>query len=193
MSLTPAASRRSLLAAGLGLAVAPSAVAASAGKEAPRAPGAADFDFLLGAWTVRHRRLKHRLAGRTDWVEFPGTLDVRGILAGQGDVDQNVLDDPAGRYLATSLRIFNAAAGAWSIYWIDARAPGLDPPVVGRFEGRLGRFYNDDTLAGRPIRVRFTYEDLGPGRAQWTQAFSPDKGASWETNWTMDFTRAAPV
>jgi hypothetical protein len=25
--------------------------------------------------------------------------------------------------------------------------------------------------------------------ARWEQAFSLDKGASWETNWIMDFTR----
>ena len=155
----------------------------------PRPPGAEGFDFLLGSWTVRHRKLSARLRGSADWVEFPGTLDVRAILGGLGDIDENVLEDPAGRVLATSLRVFDAKSGDWSIYWIDARAPGLDPPLVGRFEGRVGHFYNDDVFEGRPVRVRFIYEDLGPRQARWSQAFSPDHGATWETNWTMDFTR----
>ena len=35
----------------------------------------------------------------------------------------------------------------------------------------------------------FTYENLGPVRARWAQAFSPDSGRSWETNWIMEFSR----
>src|SRR4051794_17039770 len=58
------------------------------------------FDFLIGRWNVVHRRLKQRLAGSSDWEEFPGTLDVRPILKGLGNVDQNVIEAPAGRYLA---------------------------------------------------------------------------------------------
>ena len=71
-----------------------------------------------------------------------------------------------------------------------AASEGIDKPVVGSFSGTVGQFYNDDVLGGRPIRVRFTYRDLGPDRACWDQAFSPDMGRSWEVNWTMDFARA---
>jgi len=158
--------------------------AVPAGTAGPRG-----FDFLIGRWTVKHRRLKARLAGCREWTEFPGTLDVRPILHGLGNVDENVLDDPAGPYLATSLRVFDRITGLWSIYWVDGRSEGIDKPVVGSFSGTVGQFYNDDVLGGRPIRVRFTYRDLGPDRACWDQAFSPDMGRSWEVNWTMDFAR----
>jgi hypothetical protein len=144
------------------------------------------FDFLLGSWTVKHRKLKDRLKGSTEWIEFPGTLDVFP-LRGIGNADENLLEDPAGAYRATSLRIFNGGAGLWSIYWIDGRDPKLDAPVVGRFEGRKGTFLGDDQFAGRPIKIRFTYEDLTEGSAQWTQAFSADQGRTWEVNWVMDF------
>lgn len=150
---------------------------------------ATGFDFLLGRWTVRHRRLKARLASSREWDEFPGTLDVRPILHGLGNVDENVLEDPSGAYLATSLRVFDRRTGLWSIYWIDGRGEGIDKPVVGSFKGRVGEFYNDDEFGGRPIKVRFTYRDLGPELASWDQAFSPDNGRSWEVNWTMQFTR----
>lgn len=179
--------RRAVIATG-------STVAAAAMMPSPllagtRSPGAEGFDFLLGEWQVLHRKLRTRLEGSSDWYSFPGTLAVRPILAGGGNVDENVLEDPAGRYLATSLRVFDPKARRWSVYWIDGRSTGIEKPVIGRFAGRIGRFYNDDEFRGRPIRVRFTYEDLGPGRARWEQAFSPDKGRSWEPNWTMDFTR----
>ena len=32
-----------------------------------------DWDFLIGRWNVKHRRLKARLAGSTEWEEFNGT------------------------------------------------------------------------------------------------------------------------
>ena len=156
----------------------------------PRRPAGSDgFDFLLGRWTVRHRRLAERLKGSSDWIEFPGTLDVDPILGGAGDIDRNVLEDPKGHYLATSLRIFDPHKALWSIYWIDGRAASVANPLVGKFDGRVGHFYNDDELGGRPIRVRFMYEDLERSAARWSQAFSADAGTSWEVNWTMDFTR----
>ena len=151
------------------------------------------FDFLMGQWRVRHRKRRERLKGNDDWFEFPGTLDVRPILAGAGNIDLNDLDDPGGRYQATSLRLFDASRDLWSIYWIDGRTAGIDKPVVGVFDGPVGQFYGDDSFDGQPIRVRFTYEDLGPQDARWSQAFSPDGGASWETNWIMEFTRMKPA
>jgi len=119
-------------------------------------------------------------------------LVVQPILGGLGNIDENVLQDPGGRYLATSLRLFDPRTGSWSIRWIDGRQDGIDVPLVGRFDGRLGSFYADDEFEGRPIRIRFTYEDRPSGTAFWTQAFSPDGGRSWELNWTMLFTRAPP-
>lgn len=172
-------------------ALAAAAALPEAAHGAARPAGAAGFDFLHGDWTVRHRKLAKRLAGSDTWFDFDGTLSVRPILGGLGNVDDNVLDDPNGRYLATSLRLFDPKARTWTIWWLDGRNPAVETPVVGVFSGRQGAFFADDAWEGRPIRVRFTYEDQAPGRAQWTQAFSADGGASFETNWIMDFTRKA--
>ena len=43
---------------------------------------------------------------------------------------------------------------------------------------------------GRPIRVRYRWTVLGDDACRWDQAFSTDKGGTWETNWIADFTRA---
>lgn len=153
---------------------------------------AAGFDFLHGRWDVRHNKLRERLAGCRDWYDFPGTLDVAPILSGIGNFDENGLADPAGAYEAHSLRLYSPTADRWSVWWLDARDPGagLGPPVVGRFEGRKVWLYGEDTFAGRPIRVRTTYEPLDDAKAQWTQAFQEGDG-EWEVNWIMDFTRSA--
>ena len=151
---------------------------------------ASDFDFLHGDWRVRHRKLKRRLAGCADWTEFTGRVHARPVLDGQGNVDDNVLDAPDGRYTALTLRVFDPVADAWSITWVDSRRATLDPPLVGRFADGVGAFFGDDEHEGRPVRVRFLWTPLTPDSARWEQAFSADHGAPWETNWIMEFTRA---
>ena len=73
---------------------------------------------------------------------------------------------------------------------VDGRDPShLDTPVLGRFENGVGKFYAEDTFKGKPIRVRYVWTQTS-GMPHWEQAFSSDAGASWETNWTMDFAKA---
>ena len=154
--------------------------------------GMHDFDFLMGSWRVAHRRLAERLTGCETWEEFDGTNTAWPLLGGQGNVDDNVLHLPGGTYRAASIRCFDPASGTWSIWWLDARSPlALDTPVRGRFENGTGIFLAEDTLRGNPIRVRFMWTGTGTSVPRWQQAFSPDAGATWETNWVMAFTRAA--
>ena len=150
--------------------------------------GRSDFDFLVGHWVVHHRRLKERLAGCAEWDVFDGTCTMRPILDGQANVDDNVLALPSGPYRASSIRAYDPATRRWSIWWLDSRHPhDLGTPVVGAFADGTGTFFADDTLNGTPIRVRFLWTDITATKARWQQAFSADGGATWETNWIMDF------
>lgn len=154
--------------------------------------GARDFDFLQGRWEVHHRRLARRLAGCTDWDEFGGTTELRPLLGGLGNVDDNVIDLPGGSYRAASLRAYDAATRQWSIWWLDGRHPQrIDAPLRGAFADGVGTFYADETFEGRPIRVRFLWSHIEPRSCRWQQAFSDDGGRTWETNWVMDFKRLA--
>lgn len=154
----------------------------------PTLDGRSDFDFLVGDWTVRHRRLKERLAGCTEWEEFRGTCSLRPLLDGQANVDDNVLEMPSGTYRAASIRAYDPATKQWSIWWLDSRRPhDLGAPVVGAFKDGTGTFFADDVCDGQPIRVRFLWTDITAVSARWQQAFSRDGGATWETNWIMEF------
>ena len=70
----------------------------------------------------------------------------------------------------------------------------MDKPVVGRFNGNfngsVGTFLAQDTLDGKPIEVRFIWKAHPDSNPTWEQAFSPDGGITWETNWTMVFERS---
>lgn len=149
------------------------------------------FDFLAGVWTVKHRRLKERLASSRDWESFDGLCECRPIIGGFGNVDDNWIDLPGGAYRAATLRLFDAATGLWSIWWADPRSGGLDVPVKGRFDRGIGTFFSDDVHQGRAVRVRFTWSETDGSTPKWAQAFSADRGETWETNWEMTFHRSA--
>jgi hypothetical protein len=151
----------------------------------------ADFDFQQGRWRVQHRRLKARLAGCTEWEAFSGTCEQRPILGGNGNIEDNLLHLPSGSYRAVALRSYDPARSSWAIWWLDNRAPHiLDVPVIGGFANGVGTFYADDTHEGRPVRLRFFWLRTDTQTPRWEQALSADGGATWETNWTMDFERA---
>lgn len=148
-----------------------------------------DFSFQTGEWRVRHRKLRNRLAGSSDWFEFDGTCIASEVMGGEANVEDQYLDDPTGAYRAAAFRRFDRETGGWSIWWHDARSGVVDPPVTGRFEDGIGRFFAEDTLNGQPIRVRFVWSGITATSARWEQAFSADSGATWEVNWIMTFER----
>ena len=149
-----------------------------------------DFDFLMGIWRVRHRYLLKRLADSHDWIDFDGSCAARKILDGFGNSDESEINLPGAPYRGMSLRTWDPEMARWSIYWLDSRRPGrITPPVVGSFAKGIGTFFGDDEHERRAIRVRFVWSRITREGARWEQAFSLDKGASWEANWIMDFTR----
>ena len=142
-----------------------------------------DFDFLIGRWNVRNERLTQRLRGSTYWETFDSVAEAKFLPAGRGNVDN--LEG-----LGLTVRLFDPASGRWSIYWAAHNRGIFDPPVVGAFTDGVGVFEGDDQHEGTPVRVRFIWTHAIPGTARWEQAFSADGGATWETNWIMNFTRA---
>jgi len=154
----------------------------------PSAP--TDFDFIIGDWTVKHRRLNEILHGCNEWTEFKGSSSTIKTLGGFGNLEDVQLEFPEASFRAVALRSFNVASQLWSIWWLDGRFPDrLDVPVVGSFTECVGLFYADDVLNGLSIKVRFMWISLEPGKPRWEQAFSKDKGKTWETNWTMEFSK----
>jgi hypothetical protein len=169
----------------------PSADSAEGETSRPTTEGIHAFAFQTGEWRVAHRKLRKRLANCTDWVEFEGSCTAWELMGGHANVDDHVLHDPAGTYRAATIRRRDLDTGLWSIWWFDSRFAALDPPVVGSFRDGVGTFFASDRFEGRPVEVRFTWSEISRDAARWEQAFSPDGGASWETNWIMAFRRLA--
>ncbi len=149
-----------------------------------------DFDFLRGDWRVHHRYLRVK-ENRREWLDVDGTASNRELMDGSANVEEYTINVPNGAYRAVALRSYDPKASQWSIWWLDGRTPhgDLDPPVQGRFENGTGTFYGNMTINGKPMRVRFLWTKVMSNTPHWEQAFSADAGKTWETNWTMDFTK----
>ena len=185
--------RREMIVGAGAAGVLASAAARARAVGAPAAH-AHDWDWLIGNWDVWHRRLKERLAGSTEWEEFPGKSALWIALGGLGTIDDNIVDIPSGSYRGLTVRAFDPAAGKWSIWWLDGRNPtSIEAPVRGGFESGSGVFQGPDTLRGMPILARFRWLDIHSHRPHWEQAFSADGGTNWEVNWENFFTRTAPA
>ena len=150
-----------------------------------------DFDFWMGKWNVRNRRLARRLAGSDEWDEFESKVAARPLPGGLGNEDV-FCTDYGGGFVGMSFRFYDPDTGLWSIYWADSRRPGLlDPPVIGSFSGDIGR------LRGRRTRSTAARSACAsPGRASRRRRRAGSRRSrttaaeTWETNWIMDFTRA---
>lgn len=154
--------------------------------------GSHGFDFLFGTWHIANRRLVSRLTGSDDWEQFTATCTCRPILGGIGNIDDFRPDGAAwAGFEGGAVRIFDPHQGRWAIHWMDNVRCALYPPMFGRFEGRVGEFFGDDEQDGVPVQIRFRWSGIIATSAAWEQAFSADGGASWETNWTMSFSRLA--
>ena len=64
--------------------------------------------------------------------------------------------------------------------------------LIDELELELVRRYGHgrDVFEGRPILVRFIWSGITTPTPRWEQSFSDDGGATWETNWIMEFSRA---
>lgn len=79
-------------------------------------------------------------------------------MAGANLVELKV-DGPAGHIEGLSLRLYNPKSRQWSLNFANMNDGTLTPPSIGEFKNGRGEFFNQDTLNGRSILVRFIISD----------------------------------
>lgn len=176
-------------------------VAQPALAQAPPAPSPADsaadpdgwgaFDFLIGDWKAKLRKLEKPLAGSTTWIDYEGTSKTRKLANGRANFeDFEVVSKDGKRIDGQTLRLYNPESREWSIHLVDAaKGQLLIPPTIGRFKDGRGELYDYEVFGGRAIFVRYAWSHEGRDRAHFVQAFSIDGGRTWEDNWVLDLVR----
>ena len=153
--------------------------------------GQHDFDFEIGTWKTHVKRLLHPLSGSSEWTEYDGVSVVRKVWDGRANLLELRMDGPQGHFEGLSLRLYNAQSHQWSLNFANAAAGSVAQPTVGEFNNGRGEFYDQETLDGRAIFVRFVIFDITPNSARFEQSFSADGGKTWELNWVATDMRMA--
>jgi hypothetical protein len=151
--------------------------------------GQHDFDFEIGTWKTHLRRLVHPLTGSTTWIEYEGTTVVREVWNGRANLVELVAEGPGGHFEGLNVRLYNPESRQWSLNFANSNSGALSQPTIGEFRDGRGEFYDQETLNGRAILVRFVISDITPNSCRFEQAFSDDGGKTWEVNWIAADTR----
>jgi hypothetical protein len=131
----------------------------------------------------------HPLTGSTTWVEYEGTTVVRKVWNGRANLVELEVDGSKGHIEALSLRLYNPQSHQWSLNFANGNDGTLSQPTIGEFRNGRGEFFDQETLNGRAIYVRFVITDITPNSCRFEQAFSDDGGKTWEVNWIATDTR----
>src|SRR5262249_33776548 len=69
--------------------------------------GQHDFDFMLGKFKLKVRRLKNPLHGSNEWYEMTGTTACRPFWNGKANIEEAELDGPNGHMAGAMVRLYN--------------------------------------------------------------------------------------
>jgi hypothetical protein len=173
----------------LNLAPAAAAVAAPAAAAAAQRDGQRDFDWEIGTWDTRLKRLREPLSGKLDWLEYAGTSVIKPMLGRRANLVELEAGGAAGTITGASLRLYQPASAQWTLNFANLADGMLTTPVSGAFHDGVGTFYGLDAVNGRAVFVRFLILPVNRDQYRFEQAYSPDGGKSWETNWIAIDTR----
>jgi len=151
--------------------------------------GQHDFDFEIGTWKTHLKRMAHPLTGSTTWIEYDGTTVVRKVWNGRSNLVELEADGPAGHFEGLNLRLYNPDSHQWSLNFAGSSGGALSQPTIGEFKNGHREFFDQETLNGRAIFVRFVISDITSDSCRFEQAFSEDGGRTWEVNWIATDTR----
>jgi hypothetical protein len=188
---TTAIRRSALAALGL-LALSLFAPLAIAQEPVTRRDGQHDFDFEIGTWKTHISRRLNPLTGSTKWADYDGTTVVRKVWGGKAILLELDAEGAAGKFQGLSLRLYNPQSHQWSLNFSNSASGTMSTPTIGEFKNGRGEFYDQETLDGRAILVRFVISDITADSVRFEQAFSDDGGKTWEVNWIATDTRVKP-
>jgi hypothetical protein len=167
----------------------PFSVALAAATSTDVRDGQHDFDWEIGKWKLHVKRLEHPLSGSATWVELDGTVNVRRVWDGLGNLAEIEVSGSTGRISFLSLRLYDRQSGQWSMNFSTSGTGTLSQPMFGGFANGRGEFYDQEMFDGKAILVRFVFSAVSADSGRSEQAFSADGGKTWEVNWINTYTR----
>src|SRR5947209_20180493 len=131
------------------LSISPHSASATDAEQTQSPPatsdGQRDFDFAVGTWKTRVRRLLKPLSGSNDWVEGTGTVSTRKVWGGRAELEELTMDTGDTHLKGLALRLYNPKTHQWRLHWANANKGVLsDPTGFGTCKNGLGVIIDEE-------------------------------------------------
>jgi hypothetical protein len=151
--------------------------------------GQHDFDFNFGVWNTHITRVLDPLAGGKHSIEMNGTVTVRKVWDGRGQLEEIETDGPNGHWEGLTLFLYNPTAHQWTQTFANSKAGALTAPLTGEFTQGRGELFTQETVDGRSVWVRGVWSDIELDSHHFEQSYSTDGGKTWAPVFIATLTR----
>lgn len=142
------------------------------------------LDFWIGEWECSGR--SRNKPGEDVWTNTAATNSVRKILGGKV-IEENF--KMAG-FDGKSVSVYDQNSKQWRQTWVDSSGGYL--VLTG---GRRGDTFELKQVMGPKaptgLQMRMVFTDIKAASFSWHWQRSNDAGKTWETQWTLAYTRKA--
>ena len=178
-----------ICAAGSALLASPVVAQQPTGAAAVR-DGSHDMDFNFGTWHTDISRIPDPFDDPSTVVHMSGTVTVRPVWNGKGELEEIEADGPKGHWEGANLFFYDPSARQWIQTYVDSSEGRFEePPGIGEYRNGDVEYYSPDTLHGRAILDRAIWSDIKPDSHNYTESFSNDGGRTWHPAFTAHLTR----
>jgi hypothetical protein len=87
---------------------------------------------------------------------------VRKLWDGRANLLELDVGGWCGHIEALSVRLYNPDSHQWSLNFSNSAAGTLGQPAIGEFKNGRGEFFDQETLGGRGVLVRFVISESRP-------------------------------
>ena len=166
-----------------------SALVAPASAAAQR-DGSHDMDFNFGTWHTDIARTPDPFGDPANVVHMSGTVTVKPIWNGKGELEEIEADGPKGHWEGANLFLYDPTAHQWIQTYVDSSEGRFDEPSgIGEYRDGTVEYYSSDVVRGRTILDRAIWSDIQPDSHTYTESFSDDGGRSWHPAFVAHLTR----
>lgn len=164
-----------------------------AGTDLSMRDGAHDLDFAVGFWHADITRFLEPFQDPAKTTHLAGTITVRPIWKGRGELEEIEVATPKGNWEAASLYLYDPVAHQWSRNYVNSDVGRLDgSPKIGRFRGGEMVLFSHEEFEGRAILVREAFYRITRDSHEYEEDYSADGGRAWRPVFKAHMTRIAP-
>lgn len=176
--------------AGAAAAILPASATAKPSTAAPMRDGSHDMDFNFGTWHTEISRTPDPFNAPTNIVHIRGTVTVKPIWNGKGELEEIESEGPKGHWEAANLFFYDPTAHQWVQTFVAASEGRFNEPAgVGEYRDGNVEYYSTDTINGRTVLDRAIWSDIKPNSHTYTESLSDDGGRTWRPAFVAHLTR----